>query len=167
MIEKKIKVRNKFVLSPVLFLFFLLLTGCSQEETFSRFYSFPDSVWKKEDIAVFQVNIPDKNKEYEVSIDIRNNNEYPFQNLWLFVELSDHADNVLSRDTINVELADIYGKWHGKGLSVYTYSLVYHKNMQYPDSGLYVYSIQQGMRSESLPGVSDIGLRVLLEKTNQ
>lgn len=134
-------------------LFFL--AACNPKEVYSEFHSIPDTVWKKDNPGIFEVDIKNAAVAYDLFIEVRNNDDYPFQNLWLFIESPEG-----SKDTINVELADIYGKWHGKGLSLYTLSVPYKENYHYPDTGTYTYRIQQGMRQESLQGISDIGLTV-------
>jgi gliding motility-associated lipoprotein GldH len=138
----------------------LFLSACSQPEIFSEFHSFPEAEWARSEKANFDVNIEDSSLKYDVFLEIRNNNDYPFSNLWLFVNIT-APDGKQRMDTINVELADIYGKWYGKGISLYSYSFPYDSDMHYPGSGVYTYSVRQGMREEILEGISDIGLTVL------
>jgi gliding motility-associated lipoprotein GldH len=138
---------------------FFLTTACSHKEAFSEFHSFPQANWAQEDIAKFEVVITDTIQRYDVFLEVRNNNDYPFRNLWLFVDITT-PDGKQRSDTINSELADIYGKWYGKGISLYSYSFPYESNIQYPVSGNYTYSIRQGMRKNPLNGISDIGLTV-------
>jgi gliding motility-associated lipoprotein GldH len=139
--------------------------SCSEEELFSEFHSFPDSEWEQQDIIRFQVPVQDTISRYEVFLEIRNNNDYPFRNIWMFIDYQNPQGDV-RHDTLHAELADIYGKWYGKGISLYTYTFPYSLNTQYPDTGTYVYTIRQGMRKNPLPGISDIGLRVS-KKTDQ
>ena len=63
-------------------------------------------------------------------------------------------------DTISADLADVYGKWYGKGMSLYNLSIPYETSVLFPDTGIYVYSIRQGMRENPLKGITDIGLKV-------
>ena len=146
----------------VLLLF--LATACTSKEVFSEFHSFSESVWTRSEKVNFEVSIPDSTQQYDVFLEIRNNNNYPFRNLWLFVDITT-PDGKQRKDTVNAELADVYGKWHGKGISLYSFSFAYESNIQYPDTGTYTYSVAQGMRIDSLNGISDIGLTVL-KKTN-
>jgi gliding motility-associated lipoprotein GldH len=152
---------NRFINKYGLFLSVLLfLSACSHSEIFSEFHSFPEAEWARNKKVDFDVNIEDSSLKYDVFLEIRNNNDYPFRNLWLFVDIT-APDGKQRADTINVELADVYGKWHGKGISLYSYSFSYDSDMHYPGSGFYTYSVRQGMREEVLKGVSDIGLTVL------
>ena len=147
-------------LPKLIVLLLFLTTACTSKEVFSEFHPIYGAVWERDEKAIFEVAIPDGLQRYDVLLEIRNNNDYSFRNLWLFVDIT-APDGKQRRDTVNVELADVYGKWYGKGLSLYSYSFPYESNIQYPDTGIFTYSITQGMRTESLNGISDIGLSVL------
>jgi len=151
--------------SASLILFSVFSVSCSQKEIFSEFHSFPKSEWNQGEIARFEVDVTDISLHYDIFLEIRNRNDYPFRNIWLFIDYQTPNGNLRS-DTLHTELADIYGKWYGTGISLYTYSFPYELNRQYSDTGKYVYSIRQGMRENPLNGISDIGLRVL-RKTDQ
>lgn len=153
----KMKLKHKFIGGISLFIA-LFACSCSNKETYSEFYSFKEAAWTQEECASFEVEISDTLALYSVFLDIRNNNDYPFRNIWLFVDTPTQEGT--QTDTIQVELADIYGKWHGNGLSKFTYSTVYKKDYKFPSSGTYSYSIRHGMRENPLRGISDIGLRI-------
>jgi gliding motility-associated lipoprotein GldH len=136
-----------------------ILTACSGKEVFSEYHSLPEATWSQQEKANFEVHITDSLQHYDVLIGIRNNSRYPFRNIWLFVDFST-PDGKQRRDTINAELADVYGKWYGNGISLFTYSFPYEKNRQYPIKGTYTYSILQGMREDPLIGISDVGLTI-------
>ena len=143
--------------------FFIVLVflccACSNKEIFSEFHSFPSSVWDKDNIVQFEVAVTDTISYHDVVIEVRSNDDYQFRNLWLFVNFKT-PDGKVRSDTINGELADMYGKWHGKGISLYTLPLPFEQSVMYPVSGTYTYSIRQGMRENPLKGISDIGLRI-------
>jgi gliding motility-associated lipoprotein GldH len=145
----------------IIFLFGLLflLAACSEEETFSEFRSFPNAEWDKQEAIRFEVPIHDISTPYNVLLELRNNNNYPFRNIWLFIDYKTPSGSMRS-DTLTTDLADIYGKWYGTGMSLYSYSFPYQVNVQYADTGIYVYTIRQGMRENVLKGISDIGLTV-------
>jgi len=142
---------------------FLLIIGgivsCSHKEIFFEYHSFAKAEWSRDNPAVFNVKIDDNSKPYNVSVEIRNNNDYPFSNIWLFIDYK-APDGNHRTDTLGADLADIYGKWYGKGLSLYNLSIPYETFVLFPDTGDYVYSIRQGMREDLLKGISDIGLKV-------
>jgi len=157
--------RNTFFKLSVFILTFGGIVSCSQKEVFFDYYTFANAEWNRDNPAVFNVNITNNSKPYDVSLEIRNNDDYPFSNIWLFIDYQTPGGN-LRTDTVGADLADIYGKWYGKGLSLYNLSIPYETSVLFPDTGTYVYTIHQGMRENPLKGISDIGLKVL-KKTDE
>jgi gliding motility-associated lipoprotein GldH len=143
----------------VLYLLSCILFSCAPDEIFFEYHSLNENGWNKEEAAVFQLNIDDSTMVYDTYLAIRNNNDYPFSNLWLFVDIN-APDGSIRTDTVNIDLADVYGKWYGKGLSLYNLTVPYEKSFRFPKKGLYRYVIRQGMRENSLKGISDIGLKI-------
>ena len=151
--------RNAFL---KLFIFCSIVGGlfsCSRKEVFFNYHSFANAEWNLNDPAVFNVTIEDNSQPYDVSIELRNNDNYPFSNIWLFIDKKAPGGNNRT-DTIDVNLADVNGKWYGKGLSLYNLSILHETSVLFPDTGIYVYSITQGMKENPLKGISDIGLKV-------
>ena len=145
-----------------LLIFILMITGivsCSHKEIFFEYHSFANTEWNRDEPVVFSVKIEDNSQPYDVSIELRNNDAYPFSNIWLFVDYKTPDGNSRA-DTIGADLADVYGKWYGKGLSLYSLSIPYETAVLFPDTGTYIYSIHQGMRENPLKGISDIGMKV-------
>ena len=157
--------RNVFFKLIVFISTVLLNVSCSNKEVYFEYHSFANAEWNRSDPAVFNVNIEDKSQPYDVSVEVRNNGDYPFSNIWLFVDYK-MPDGQVRTDTIGADLADVYGKWYGKGLSLYNLSIPYESSIRFPNHGVYVYSIRQGMRTDPLTGITDIGLKVS-KKSNE
>jgi gliding motility-associated lipoprotein GldH len=136
-----------------------LFTACSQREVFLSYHSFPGEGWSDRETARFEAPIGDASTPYCVWIELRHNNLYPFRNLWLFIDYETPSGSV-GRDTLSTELADPYGKWYGRGRGIYSYSIPYQLYQQYPDTGVYVYTIRHGMRTPLLEGITNVGLRI-------
>jgi gliding motility-associated lipoprotein GldH len=146
----------KYLLSLAALFVFI---ACSHEEIFFEFHSIKNAHWDREDAAVFEVNIENTANRYDISLEVRSDDDYSFRNIWLFVDLKTPGGSVRT-DTINADLADIYGKWYGKGLSLHTLSIPYETQFGFPSSGTYTYTVRQGMRENPLKGISDIGLKI-------
>jgi gliding motility-associated lipoprotein GldH len=142
-----------------LFLCFILISCTQKQEVFYEFHSFPKARWDQREAIRFEVPVRDISQVYNVSIELRNSNEYLYKNIWLFVDYQTPEGKVRS-DTLATDLADEYGRWYGRGISLYSCSFPYEQNVQYPDTGVYVYTIRQGMREDPLEGLSDVGLRI-------
>jgi gliding motility-associated lipoprotein GldH len=140
----------------------LLLSACEKGDIYLQFHSFAGAEWNKEEAATFEVPIHDNTTPYHVTIHLRNNNRYPYRNLWLFVDYQT-PNGQRRTDTLSVDLADAYGKWYGTGISLYNHSLPYQTGVQYADTGTHTYTLRHGMRADVLRGIADIGVRVRRE----
>lgn len=96
---------------------------------------------------------------YDLTLEIRNNNLYPYQNLWLFCN-EERPIGSLQRDTIECILADEFGKWYGHGISLYQSSFPIRSQYRFPHVGQYTFSFRQGMRDDALKGIQEIGFTV-------
>ena len=140
-------------------LLFFFLVSCSHNEIFFEYHSFKKEGWDRKDAAAFHINTNNTTDLFDVSLEIRNNNDYPFRNIWLFVDSQTPGGKVRT-DTIGVDLADVYGKWYGKGISLYSLTIPYETGIRFRQEGTYTYFIRHGMREDRLKGISDIGLKI-------
>ena len=137
----------------------MFLPGCSPEPVYEQYMEVPGSEWHQGKEFHFVFDITDTGIPYDITFQIRNTNRYPYQNLWLFV-LEEKPVGDISQDTVEYFLADDYGKWLGKGISVYESSLPVRSNYRFPHEGRYAFVIRHGMRDTTLTGVQEIGMIV-------
>ena len=138
--------------------------SCDNNSIYHQYQPIDNNGWHKDVAVEFAVPITDTASLYNVIINIRNHNEYPYQNLYLFV-YSTTPDGKMDGDTLNCILADNQGRWEGQGIgSTSTLPVMYMPAVKFSKQGIYTFKIMQGMREDVLEGISDIGLRV--EKRN-
>ena len=71
-------------------------------------------------------------------------------------------------DTLEYEMADVYGNWLGAGFTdIKENKLFYKENVVFSEKGDYKFNIQQATRSvydiegkNTLQGITDVGLRI-------
>ncbi len=147
----------------VVLLMSVLLTSCGSSDIYNQYDTFADNNWHFDSISRFAVEVKDTSLHYNVFVNLRHTEEYTYQNFWLFVE-SIGADSMLHRDTIGVEVADMYGKWRGAGsASMFQLAVPLSLNQQFAKPGIYQYALRHGMRDTVLSGIKNIGIRI--EKT--
>lgn len=144
--------------------FFVILScslffSCEQTALYEQYQAIDNITWEKNKEYYFTFQIEDTSVPYDLTLEIRNNNLYPYQNLWLFCN-EERPIGPLQRDTIECLLADEFGKWYGKGISLYQMSFPIRKQYRFPHSGQYTFSFRQGMRNDLLKGIQEIGFRV-------
>ncbi|MBU2938112.1 gliding motility lipoprotein GldH [Lacinutrix sp. C3R15] len=158
--------------SVILMLFFLsaLFVSCDANGVFDQYESVSNP-WNKEAIVQFKVQAPDTTSAYNLFVNLRNNQEYKYNNLFLIVEMNfPHGKTV--KDTLEYKMAKPNGEFLGTGFSsIKENKLWYKENFIFSETGEYQVNIQHAMRENgkvngivNLQGITDVGFRV--EKIN-
>jgi gliding motility-associated lipoprotein GldH len=134
-----------------------LCFSCGNDTVYNKFQPVRDKVWDKQSEYYFKFEIKDLSIPYNILLQIRNNDMYGYQNLWLLCKQL-QPDGALVKDTIECMLADDFGKWNGNGITLFQSRLTLHDHYIFPDTGQYTISIRHGMRDDNLKGIEDIGL---------
>ena len=141
----------------------LLLASCSGGAIYDEYNEVPESGWYKNDNARLDCNIDDTLSNYKFILSLRHSINYKFSNLFLFMSTT-YPNGNIGRDTIELVLADKTGKWHGNGWGdIRDVSVPLIGNMRFPLKGNYTFELQQAMRTDTLKGIENIGIRI--EKT--
>ncbi|MBE6301057.1 MAG: gliding motility lipoprotein GldH [Parabacteroides distasonis] len=146
---------KKIFFIAIHFLFF----SCVNPALYHQYQAIEQTKWEKDKEYYFTFEIEDATCLYDIYFEVRNNNLYPYQNLWIFYS-EEPPIGSLYKDTTECMLADEFGKWHGEGFSLFHSSFLLRKAHKFPHAGQYTYSIRQGMRDDVLKGIQEIGLRV-------
>lgn len=138
----------------------LLFTSCDSNRYYEQNVEIANEQWPSGEDAEFVVDIMDTNSMFNFYVNVRNTNDYPYANLYVFIE-SIFPDSLVARDTVELQLANLEGKWLGSGYGKYKYHhFILRKAMRFVQQGTYTFKIEQGMRKEQLEGISDIGIRL-------
>ena len=145
--------------SAIFILCYIILSACINKNTHIDFRSFKNAEWDKDSICQFEVSILDTINPYQIFIETRNNNSYPYRNIWLFVDIKTPSGNI-RKDTLGFDLADDFGKWYGQGISVYKLEALYEKSFIFRQPGSYMFTIRHGMRDDILKGINEVGIKL-------
>ncbi|MEI6137897.1 MAG: gliding motility lipoprotein GldH [Mariniphaga sp.] len=140
------------------------ISACNQKIVVEDYQSLKHSEWHQDSLLVFEMNIPDTKKVYDLSFNVRNEGHYPYSNLWVFVTVTPPSGKSLT-DTLELTLAKPSGEWMGSGLGdLYDQKYPYKKTVFFPEIGKYTIGVRQGMRTQTgiLKGIHDFG--ITLEK---
>lgn len=155
----KILLNKHLFLVPLLFFF-----SCDREKIYDTYVPINTAGWDASFSIEFKVDVNAvKGAEFDYLIGLRNNNDYLYSNIFLFLDV-ETPSGVAYTDTLQYLLARPDGKWVGAGLGSIKHNLFKYKESQSMENGLYKFNISHGMRSELLTGIEDIGFRI--EKTN-
>jgi gliding motility-associated lipoprotein GldH len=139
---------------------FLTLTSCRYKSLYENTVDIPKGSWNQNFVLKFDIPVQDTENNFNIVFSIRNNDNYPYSNLYLFIDTKAPNGNTL-RDTMEIELSNSSGKWLGKGIGGLWQNLIYYrKNIKFPVLGTYSISVKQAMREENLDGIVDMGIKV-------
>ena len=137
----------------------VIFTACTNNNLFFKSVSIPPAGWYKDEAVNFNVNVDDTLSDYNFYLILRNDNNYRYSNLFVFLNTIMPNGNK-TRDTLEIILADNTGKWLGKGWSsIKENKVLLKKNLRFPLKGEYRFFIQQAMRVDTLKGITDVGVQ--------
>ncbi|WP_177762033.1 gliding motility lipoprotein GldH [Flavobacterium sp. I3-2] len=160
-----IKILNKLVTVSVLSLAFAFVS-CDDKQFFDEYQS-TNGEWNKSDVKKFTFEQKDTLNPYNLFVNIRNNSDYPYNNLFLIVKMSNsNGDKFV--DTLQYQMANPDGTLLGNGFTDFKESkLFYREDYKFPSSGTYTIEIEHAVRANGkvkgdslLSGISDVGFRV-------
>ena len=149
----------------ILLLIFLLSTSCTINNEKNKWTDVNPMRWHQASLLNFSFNIPDSLQYYNLIVGLRNESNYPFRNLWLFIE-GKGPDNTINRDTFECFLSSVKGNWYGRGWgSTYSLKVLYRENVKFYRPGTYNFTIQHGMRDEKpIKGIRSVGMLIQKKK---
>jgi len=144
----------------VIAVFISIIISCQDNSIYDKYKPVPVKGWHKDSVIVFHFPVSDTLQHYNLILYVRNDINYKFSNLWLFIEITGPGGTAVI-DTFEIALASPSGKWIGKGLAgLKTREVVYRRSYSFHAQGDYIIRIRHGMRQKNLKGIRDIGLRV-------
>ncbi len=151
-------------MKTALYSFFLIaiisLIACDENLVYEQNRDIENAEWERNKKANFNFNISDTATPYNFYLNFRHSGQYPYKNLYLFTRTTSPNGEV-ALDTAQMLLADNQGKWMGKGIGdLYDYQFRFKELVLFPAKGEYSFEIEQAMRDEVLPYVTDIGIRI-------
>lgn len=154
--------KNSFLILSLAVIF----VSCDKKRVFDQYKTVGDA-WQKDSIATFTFNNQDTTKRYDLFVNLRSNNDYAFNNIFLIVSLE--APGGLTKvDTLQYQMAEPDGKLMGEGFSdVKESKLFYKEKHKFSVLGDYKIGIQQAVRQsgkvageKELKGITEVGFRI-------
>lgn len=134
------------------------------ERDYSRWRNLPSEGWMYADtVSLVPVDTALVGNDSVVTggglnVALRHSNDYPFSNLWLELTYID-ANGGAVRDTVNVRLADVFGRWLGIGFGAEYQQevLVSRVNIDITKP----VRLRHIMRVDTLRGIDQVGVSVI------
>lgn len=143
-----------------------LLISCDKKRVFDEYQSV-GSAWNMKKEVIFELPKVDTLKKYNLFINLRANDDYKFNNLFLIVSM-EQPNGLTKVDTLEYEMADVDGALLGDGFSDIKESKLYYKeNVKFKASENNKIHIKHAVRQtgkivgvQDLEGITEVGFRV-------
>ena len=149
--------------SHIIFLLFtfqlLLFASCTQLDVFEKNTPIPDYNWKSGFAATGSFTIKDTASTYNISLVLRHNDAYKYNNIWLNIGLQYPGDSMRYRK-FELQLATDASGWEGSGMNDIWEVRKPLELLKFKKQGNYIFNITQIMRDNPLQHVMSAGLRV-------
>ena len=155
---------NRF---SIVLVFGFLMFSCDDKTDFNQYKSIDDKGWEANSKVLFEFDVKDTISPKNLFINIRNNSDFEFSNLYLITELVFPNQSKVV-DTLQYEMADATGKFLGTGFTeIKENKLFYKEKKAFPVSGKYMFHVRHAMRKngevkpiEFLKGIQDVGFSI-------
>ena len=152
--------------SLVLLFAVIFIFSCDKKRVFDDYKSVGNT-WHKDSVVIFELPKLDASKKYNLYVNVRDNNDYPFNNIFLIVSL-EHPNRKIIVDTLEYQMTNPDGTLLGEGFSdIKENKLFYKNNVLFTQKGIYKIHIKHVVRQtgkiegvDKLSGVSDVGFRI-------
>jgi len=140
----------------------VLLCACDDKRVFEDNRDLASKSWYVDSVLTFQFEVKEPEKPYNLLINIRNSENYPYYNLFQRYYLSDSSGQELKSQQTELILMDPKtGRPLGKGLGdIYSHQFELLGNFTFPKKGKYTIKLKQYMRENPLPEVYSVGFRL-------
>jgi gliding motility-associated lipoprotein GldH len=150
--------------SALLLLVAILFFSCDKKRVFDEYKSV-GSGWNKDSIVTFNLPELDSTKHYNLYINLRDNNNYQYNNIFLIVAM-EKPNGFTKVDTLEYQMANPDGTLLGDGFSdIKESKLFYKENVNF--NGKYKIHVKQAVRENGkvpgvklLDGITDVGFRI-------
>ena len=151
-------------------LMFICIFSCEPNPIFIKYNSIKGA-WQKDSIQNFLFQNEDKLIHTNSYLTLRLNEKYRYNNIFVIITVSNSSETI-SRDTIEYEVADNFGKLIGsKMININELNLLHKIDFQLMPKENYFINIEHAMRNvnetigvEKLEGVLDVGYKFEKDK---
>ncbi len=152
----------KTIISRITILLIVIsFTACNVNVVYDENKEVNQESWKTTDKLYYEIDVKDTLKTYKLAINIRNTVEYPYSNIYFYMNTILPDGKVTKRDTIECYLAYPDGTWKGKGNSrIKDNRFWIAKNVKFNQIGKYTFELRQATTDSLLKGISDVGLHL-------
>lgn len=147
----------------------LLLCACKTTTIYQNTTTLADCTWPADSLLNFSFHIQDTAQPYDIYLVVKNTQDYPYQNLYITYHLEDTTKKLLNTALENYTLFEAKtGEPRGSGWGkVRTHELIILQEHHFLAPGLYTLKLAQFMRTEALPGLYAVGIKIIAQRVSE
>ena len=153
-------------LSILILIIAATLSGCDQNYVFEKNVALKERQWEHNEPIQFTVEIDDTTAVYDLALNVRHTDAYPYTNLWVEITTEYPSGQtgtreeqvILGNNTRQVWLGDCMGDICDRQGKIV-------EGVRFSEEGEYKFTVQHIMRTDPLDHVMAVGMR--LEKHAQ
>ena len=136
------------------------LCSCGKTTIFEKYEKFDNATWSKNKMISFDVPVSNINKTYNIYITVRHSEIYPFNNLFVGVDIYTPSGDKRSKDYY-LEIRNEDRSFKGDVLGdIWDLKQMIMKNASFTKAGVHKFTISNLMQYPELPDIMEIGLIV-------
>lgn len=142
----------------------VILASCGPHYTVKEYKEIKDGQWFYKDSLVYDFEISDTNKVYNLYLDVEHADTFGFENAYVILHTIFPNGKKLDQQ-LSLELANKTGIWNGECSSGKCKALIaLQQGAFFNQEGKYKLTMEQFMRIDPVKGINKIGF--LMEKTD-
>lgn len=153
---------TKAIATIVLLIATIINISCDNSTIYNKYINADTRGWGKNEVMEYTIDSIAQTGTYNLTLGLRINNTYPFQNLNMLISQTIYPKNITYTDTITCRVTDRQGKMNGYGVTLYQYSML-AATMEYTKGDSIKVRVIHNMKREVLPGIVDIGIKIAKE----
>ena len=154
------QIKYKFFILTTAILLSIGFVSCNGDVLTSQITTLPEEGWKTENKLTYTVDVIDNTPYYNVFLNVRHADSYPFSNVFVFLTTT-NPSGTITVDTLECVLANKKGEWQGDGAGdIWDNKIPLKQNLKFPQTGKYTFVFEQGMRLNPLPLIMDFGITI-------
>lgn len=144
----------------ILMTFLVGIYACNSDTIYKSEAALPEAGWVRTSPVSYDFDIQDTTTFYEMMLDVKANENYRYQNLYVNIETR-FPDGKTEKDIVSLELGTPGGKWHGQctsGSCIVPVQL--QQRFKFPQKGNYKISLHQFTRIDTIKDLSALTLSI-------
>lgn len=156
---KALRLLNNFRVFLLIFSLGIIFQSCQIEPGFEENTSMGTNGWPEKQIVSFKIPEIPENGQYQLFVNIRQNEDYPFYNCYFIPQIKDSKGKILKRTLAEGIFYDPKtGKPKGEGSgNLYNHSYLIFDKLSFKKGEKLTIEINQFMRRDTLQGIFSVG----------